>query len=459
MIKKGAAHLVSSIHFVERSPRSLILLLLSAVPGVFVMSRALPPNWREVGIARHGSGTVQVLMLASGLLTLFLGLFLCRTFISPNPCDAGRLASRSKRIAFATITCLFLMLLTVGLTEILLRAMGQRPYSPPRFTASTGAGSGLFAGDSILGYGHVPGRCRFELKDGHSFVSTHLPNTLRVTRPPDSPKNELDLPEVWIFGCSLTHGWSVADDQTYPWLLDQMRDDVKVVNFGVTGYGTVQSLLQLREALQSGRHPAVVVLAYASLHDERNTFQRSWRKIEGVFPRPYVRFAQNGSLKFSFGRTEYREWVGMRTFALVHAVERYFNQRETTSLRSHDVSESVIRQFAEACEKHGIAWVLAGMDQKPLTKETVLFAMRNGWDGLDMSVDLQQPENNNKPIDAHPSALAHARYARSLSDYLFTHDLIKRATRVDRQHRKPNARLHRAGRTPSTVTFRNPSNP
>ncbi|MCH8148186.1 MAG: hypothetical protein IH987_09385 [Planctomycetes bacterium] len=34
------------------------------------MSRALPPNWREVGIARHGSGTVQVLMLAGGLITL-----------------------------------------------------------------------------------------------------------------------------------------------------------------------------------------------------------------------------------------------------------------------------------------------------------------------------------------------------------------------------------------------------
>ena len=149
----------------------------------------------------------------------------------------------------------------------------------------------------------------------------------------------------------------------------------------------------------------------------------------------------------------------MRPFALVHAVEKYFIQRERTSLRSHDVSKSVIRQFAEACEKRGIAWVLAGMDQEPLTKETVLFAMRNGWNGLDMSVDLQQPENNNKPIDAHPSALAHAKYARSLSDYLFTHDLIKRVTRMDRQHRKPNARLHSADRTSSTVTVRNQSNP
>ncbi|MCH8242040.1 MAG: SGNH/GDSL hydrolase family protein [Planctomycetes bacterium] len=459
MIKKGPAHLVSSGQIVERSHRSLILLLLSAVPGVFVMSRALPPHWREVGLARHGSGTVQVLMLAGGLVTLFLGLFLCRTFISPNPCNAGRLASRSKRIAFATITCFLIVLLTAGLTEILLRAMGQGPYCPPRSTASTAAGSGLFVGDSVLGYTHLPGRHRFELKDGHSFVATHLPNTLRVTRPLDSPKNNLDLPEVWIFGCSLTHGWSVADDQTYPWLLDQMRDDLKVVNFGVTGYGTVQSLLQLREALRTGGHPAVVVLAYAGLHDERNTFQRSWRKVAGVFPRPYVRFAQSGSLKFDFGRPDYREWAGMKTFALVHAVERYFIQRETTSLRSHEVSKRVIRQFAEACEKRGIVWVLAGMDQEPLTKETVLFAMRNGWNGLDMSVDLQQPENNNKPIDAHPSAIAHAKYARSLNECLFTNDFIKRATRVERQHRKPNARLHRAERTSSTVTFRNPSNP
>lgn len=459
MIKKGAAQLVSSGHIVERSQRSLILFVLSAVPGVFVMSRALPPNWREVGLARHGSGSVQVLMLAGGLVTVFLGLFLCRTFITPDPCDAGRIASRSKRMAFATITCFFMVLLTAGLTEILLRAMGQAPYGPPRSTASTSPGSGLFVGDSVLGYTHASGRNRFALRDGRSFVATHLPNTLRVTRPLDSPKTDLDLPEVWIFGCSLTHGWSVADDQTYPWLLDQMRDDVKVVNFGVTGYGTVQSLLQLREALRTGGHPEVVVLAYAGLHDERNTFQRSWRKVAGVFPRPFVRFDESGLLKFDFGRPDYREWAGMRTFALVHAVEKYFIQRETTSLRSHEVSESVIRQFAEACEKRGIAWVLAGMDQEPLTKETVLFAMRNGWNGLDMSVDLRQAENNNKPIDAHPSAFAHAQYARSLSDYLFTNDLIHRATRVDRQQRKPNARLPGAERTSSTVTFRNPSEP
>ena len=149
----------------------------------------------------------------------------------------------------------------------------------------------------------------------------------------------------------------------------------------------------------------------------------------------------------------------MRTFALVHAVEKYFVQRETTSLRSHDAAKGVIRQFAAACEKRGIAWVLAGMDQEPLTKETVLFAIRNRWNGLDMSVDLQQAENNNKPIDAHPSALAHATYALSLSDYLISHGFIKQSTRVDRQQRKPNAQLHSVERASSTMTFRNPSNP
>jgi len=37
--------------------------------------------------------------------------------------------------------------------------------------------------------------------------------------------------------------------KTFPWLLQERFPQYEVVNFGLNGYSTVQSLIQLREAL------------------------------------------------------------------------------------------------------------------------------------------------------------------------------------------------------------------
>ena len=389
-----------------------------AVPGLLIISRALPPNWIGVGFTWHGSGSTQVLLLAGGIYAVFVGLFLSKTVVLPNPPRVDGLDSRTRRILFALLTCLAMAFVWAGLTEFALRAMGQQAYSPPRITASSDAGSELFLQHAVLGYTHAPGRHRFDLRDGYSFVATHQSNTLRITRPPDSPKNYLHLPEIWIFGCSLTHGWSVRDDETYAWLLDRSLPNHRVVNFGVTGYGTVQSLRQLSEALDSGRRPAVVVLAYASLHDERNTMQRSWRKVAGVPARPYARFDESGELQIHFGRPAFHEWPGMRYSALVHAAERYYNQREAVALRSHEVSRLLIGRLNALCREHEISWVLAGMDAEPLTRAMLAYGQSQAWATVDMEVDLRLPRFNGKPIDAHPNSTAHAAYARNLREHL-----------------------------------------
>ena len=52
-------------HTIRRYP--CVFLALSALPGVVVMSRALPPDWIHVGIAKHGSGSTQIILLIGGL--------------------------------------------------------------------------------------------------------------------------------------------------------------------------------------------------------------------------------------------------------------------------------------------------------------------------------------------------------------------------------------------------------
>ena len=134
----------------------------------------------------------------------------------------------------------------------------------------------FFSKHPTLGYSHIAGKFTVTLGDGYSFKVTHLPNTLRITHPLNTyGQEDLQKEEIWIFGCSFTHGWSLNDQETYPWFIQQRFPEYEVINFGVSGYGTIHSLIQLNEALEKGRRPKIAVLTYGSLHDERNVFLRN----------------------------------------------------------------------------------------------------------------------------------------------------------------------------------------
>ena len=78
------------------------------------------------------------------------------------------------------------------------------------------------------------------------------------------------LPEIWILGCSFTHGYGVNDMETYPAQLQELMPGYRVRNFGMDGYGTFQNWMTLRHELAKGQKPALVVLAYGAFHDQRN---------------------------------------------------------------------------------------------------------------------------------------------------------------------------------------------
>ncbi len=52
----------------------------------------------------------------------------------------------------------------------------------------------------------------------------------------------------------------------------------EIVNFGVSGYGTIHSLIQFQEALKTRTTPKIAIIAYAWFHDARNTFLRKRKK-------------------------------------------------------------------------------------------------------------------------------------------------------------------------------------
>lgn len=332
--------------------------------------------------------------------------------------------SRRKKRAFSLVTAIGLGVGLFLFCEIVLRVAGQQTLRTEPVNVVVEPGGRLFERHPRLGYTHRPGVYRVIVRDSLRFTITHRADGLRVTRPLDAPPPAPETPQLWILGGSFTYGWAVDDHAAYPWRLQERMPAYDVVNFGVGGYGTIHALIQVEEALAQGGRPAAVVVAYASYHDERNTFLRRRRKAVflwnhlGDLRQPYARLTADGDLEICQAAVVYRAFPLTRHSVFLHAVERLYNRIEAQFYDSHAVSEALILVLAERCRQHGLALIVAGVYDDPLTAAMLDFCRDHGIPAVDIAVDLSLPQHNLMPYDSHPSALAHEHYAAALHAFL-----------------------------------------
>ncbi len=330
------------------------------------------------------------------------------------------------RRSVTNLALLLASILVAGFSaELALRFLGYRPWQVQEVKVAVEPGGQFFAKHPTLGYTHLPGKFQVTLADGYTFKVTHLTDTLRITHPLDTYLAAPIKEEIWIFGCSFTHGWTLNDEETYPWQLQARLPEYEVINFGVSGYGTLQSFLQLQEALNRRARPRLVILAYASFHDQRNTLLRvrskqivPWNKL-GPLTYPYATLDSQGHLKLGMADVVYHEFPLMRYLALAHLIETTYNTKvEDYFYRSHEVTLALIREMAKVAEAHGVEFVVVGLLSDRLTADTLAYSRSIGLTTGDISVDLSKRENRNLPHDPHPSALANEQYAQKLAAFL-----------------------------------------
>ena len=305
--------------------------------------------------------------------------------------------------------------------EIVARSRGMLPFAAQPADIRVEPGGKLFRVLPEGGFGHFPGEFKVTLPTGYEFRVTHGTNGLRVTHPPLAP-DEKRRPELWILGCSLTHGWSLNDEDTYPWRVQAALPECEVVNGGVSGYGTLHQRLLFQELLQQRGKPAVVVVAYGRFHDFRNTYVRIWQKGFAPYNRlpelvfPFARLNSAGQLSYDAAPATYSEWPLQRQSALMHWLEQQANIAEEERVRSHAVSRALLASWATLCAKEGISFVVAGIssDAAPMLEWCRAVGLR----AVDISVPLTDPVNTNAPHDGHPSARANGVYAEKLVAFL-----------------------------------------
>jgi hypothetical protein len=140
-----------------------------------------------------------------------------------------------------------------------------------------------------------PGATGWWLKEGKAYIRinsdglrdrehgrTKPPNTIRIAVLGDSFAEAMQVPMEKTF-------WAVMEQRLRG--CDALRGrHVEVINFGVSGYGTAQELLALRQRVW-GYEPDIVVLVFFSGNDVRNNS----RTLERNSPKPYF-ILENGNL-------------------------------------------------------------------------------------------------------------------------------------------------------------------
>lgn len=326
-----------------------------------------------------------------------------------------RLSLRKRLLFSATVLAIFVLLLEIG-----MRLCGYEPWHEFDLEAHVEPGGTLYQPHPIRGYMHRPGEFRITLHTGYTYRNTRSLDSLRITHPPRSDDPHHPRKEIWIFGCSMTEGWSVNDEETYAWVLQEKLPDKEVRNFGVNGYGTLQSLMQFREGLAERNPPETVIVAYARFHDDRNAFLRRYRKVVVPYNRlgalvfPYARLDADGALQIHSPVASYAEFPLMRQSALMHFLEQAYNVTERWTYRSHDVSKAIIRAFADECSERNIRFIVAGLHSESLDLEMMTWCRQQGIEAVNISV----PDYSNWPHDPHPRPAAHRQYAEKLHAFL-----------------------------------------
>lgn len=310
---------------------------------------------------------------------------------------------------------------TLGAGEIIVRLAGYRPWASADVGYAVEPGGRLFQLDSVTGYAHRAGRYHITFRDGYAFTVTHAPTTLRLTHPPDStPAGAGRRDEIWIFGCSFTHGWAVNDSDTYAWRLQSALPAYEIVNYGVSGFGEVHMLRRFQAELARGAAPRAVVLAYGSFHDIRNTAGRGHRKVAVRYSRlpdmrlPMARLDDSRRLVVSMPVLEYAAVPLARWSALTNLIDDRYNAWEQRRLENAAVTRALIEEFARTARAHGVPLLVAGLDSSRATA-TLLAALREL--GI-AAADIAPPRGRqytNLPHDGHPSPLAHRLYAERLA--------------------------------------------
>lgn len=274
-----------------------------------------------------------------------------------------------------------------------------------------------------LGFALGDGTYSVSVNGAPSYTATHIDGK-RITR-----KNNVNdsLPDVFIMGCSFTYGMGVDDSISFPYQLQSAFDQLTIQNFGVPGFGNVQSLLQLEKEITAGNLPELVIVNFCDFHHERNSmtprfrnslvmgYQRSNDEATSELSKSQFPFVENGDVKSVAFKQLYSNWRGRETFASVNYFQTMNDERLTSNINLEQNSLNLFLRMKKLCKENDIHLLVTSLTRNSASTSFLNRLKKSGIDVFDISLDLRQKKYNQLPYDTHPNSLAHDHFSKKLT--------------------------------------------
>ena len=185
------------------------------------------------------------------------------------------------------------ILITIILIEIFLRFWGFRTFS---FTA-TGDDKpmAMFEYNETLGWSPKTGNYKAVIEN-KNINYDFLKDSSRFNGIKDSDQ------KIIMIGGSFTMGHGVNNNETFSYLLQNEIDKHDIKNFGVSGYGTYQSYLNLEKIFLKNKNVKYVIYFFIEDHERRDNKQASWLEFLTMYSGenialPFAKLDKNFNLK------------------------------------------------------------------------------------------------------------------------------------------------------------------
>ena len=238
------------------------------------------------------------------------------------------------RRSIVILTVTFSLFLALVLGEISLRIMGYKPWAPWSVTERTVDNDHIPAmlaeKVSIRGWRNRPGSYTYS---GYSPEVAEIKVNInadggRATTTANKPLQD-NQNSIYFVGGSITMGFAISDHETMAAKLAELYPNRKVFNFGVPGYGTLQSLQTLEEVLPKTKEKKIIFYGLMEHHLYRNVLDDAWINTftapgKGSLP-PYAGLDKDGTLK-RYPPAKRMPWLLKDRLAMVLLAEQAYNR-------------------------------------------------------------------------------------------------------------------------------------
>lgn len=322
----------------------------------------------------------------------------------------------TRRFVINTVTFFLSLILILALSEGLLRMIGFKPWIYESMDANEPI---MHEPDPVLGWRNKKGSYIVPPyhPSGKNIHVTFLENGQRYTGVNSNPIEG----ELVIVGGSVTQGWAISDNETYPWKLQEHYPSLNVLNYGTGAYGSYQSLLVLEQELPRLTSPKLVIYGFIAHHEVRNVAPAEWLRGLSSFSRrghvdvPFATFDDDKGL-VRYRPERYLSLPFRESLAIVALFEKAYMKIKTRkrSLQRRIVTRKVLLQMKRVSDEFGAAFVVVLLHVKGRAKNYYMnFFNENNIQFIDCVYNMSNKMR--VPGEGHPNGKMNTRWAECIS--------------------------------------------